>query len=293
VLRAGNVNAPGEIAPRGYLTVLSRGDTRFKDTGSGRLELADRIFSDSPDLAARVIVNRVWDWHFGRPLVPTPSDFGVQGEKPSHPELLDDLAAGFIAHSWSLKWLNTKIMLSAAYQQQSKPREDALAIDPTNVLLWRMNPQRLDVESYRDSLLRAAGRLDDRLYGMSDDLQSESFMRRTIYGRVSRITPSTLLRLYDFPDPNQTSPGRDVTTTSLQQLFVMNSAFMLRLGGALADAVRKDETYVLKVRDLYRKVLSRDPTAQELAEGRTYLTEGTVERFAQILLSTNEEIFSR
>ena len=293
VLRAGNVNAPGEIAPRGYLTVLSSGDPRFREKGSGRLELADRIFSDSPALAARVIVNRVWDWHFGRPLVPTPSDFGVQGEKASHPELLDDLAARFIAHGWSLKWLNKEIMMSAAYQQQSKPRADGNAADPTNVLLWRMNPRRLDVESYRDSLLRAAGRLDDKLYGVSDDLQNESFTRRTIYGRVSRNNTSTLLRLYDFPDANQTSPGRDVTTTSLQQLFVMNSAFMQRLGDALADAVRKDETYTLKIRDLYRKVLSRDPSVEELAEGRKYLTEGTVERFAQILLSTNEEIFSR
>jgi hypothetical protein len=293
VLRGGNVNSPGETAPRGYLTVLSPGDTRFTDKGSGRLELGDRIFSDSPSLAARVIVNRVWDWHFGRPLVATPSDFGIQGERPSHPELLDDLAARFIAHGWSLKWLNKEIMMSAAYQQQSKPRPDGDALDPTNLLLWRMNPRRLDVESYRDSLLRAAGRLDERLYGVSDDLQAEGFVRRTIYGRVSRSNPSTLLRLYDFPDPNQTSPGRDSTTTSLQQLFVMNSAFMRNLGGALADAVRKDETYALKVRDLYRKALSRDPTMEELAEGRKYLTEGTVERFAQILLSTNEEIFWR
>jgi hypothetical protein len=101
IFRAGNVAAPGLIVPRGYLTVLSRGDTAFTDPGSGRLELADRIFSDSPGLAARVIVNRVWDWHFGRPLVPTTSDFGVQGDKPSHPELLDDLAARFVAHGWS------------------------------------------------------------------------------------------------------------------------------------------------------------------------------------------------
>ncbi len=292
VLRVANVNAPGEIAPRGYLTVLSRGDTAFYDTGSGRLEFANRIFSDSPGLAARVMVNRVWDWHFGRPLVATPSDFGVQGERPSHPELLDDLAARFIAHGWSLKWLHKDIMMSAAYQQTSQPRADAEAIDPTNVLVWRMNPQRLDVESYRDSLLRAAGRLDEALYGVSNDLQSETFVRRTIYGRVSRNNTATLLRLYDFPDANQTSPGRDLTTTSLQQLFVMNSAFMRGLGVALAESVRPDESYALKVRNLYRRALSRDPTAAELAEGRAYLTRGTVERFAQILLSTNEKIFS-
>ena len=292
VLRVANVNAPGEIAPRGYLTVLSRGDPRFAEPGSGRLEFANRIFSDSPGLAARVIVNRVWDWHFGRPLVATPSDFGVQGEKPSHPELLDDLAARLIVHGWSLKWLNKEIMLSAAYQQKSQPRADGDAIDPANVLVWRMNPQRLDVESYRDSLLRAAGRLDDSVYGVSNDLQSETFVRRTIYGRVSRNNTATLLRLYDFPDANQTSPGRDLTTTSLQQLFVMNSAFMRTLGDALAERVRPDETYALKVRHLYRLALSRDPTPTELEEGRTYLTKGTVERFGQILLSTNEKIFT-
>ena len=215
----------------------------------------------------------------------------MQGEKPSHPELLDDLSARFIASGWSLKWLNKEIMLSAAYRQSSTPRADADAVDPLNALVWRMNPRRLDIESYRDSLLRSAGLLDETLYGVSDDLQGEDFKRRTIYGRVSRANTSMLLRLYDFPDANQTSPGRDLTTTSLQQLFVMNSAFVHSLGAALADAVRGDETYELKVRNLYRRVLSRDPTASELSEGRAYLTQGTVERFAEILLSTNEEIF--
>ncbi|MEJ7608549.1 MAG: DUF1553 domain-containing protein [Bryobacteraceae bacterium] len=103
------------------------------------------------------MVNRVWDWHFGRPLAPTPSDFGVQGEKPSHPELLTDLAARFVAHGWSLKWLNREIMTSAAYQQSSKPRADLVTADPTNILMWRMSPRRMDIESYRDTL-RASGR---------------------------------------------------------------------------------------------------------------------------------------
>ncbi len=136
------------------------------------MELGDKIFSDGAPLIARVIVNRVWGWHFGRPLAPTPSDFGVQGEKPSHPKLLDDLAARFIAHGWSLKWLNREIMLSSAYRQSSKPRADGESADTTNVLLWRMNPRRLDIESYRDTLLRSAGRLTDKMYGPSEDLDS-------------------------------------------------------------------------------------------------------------------------
>ncbi|HTV17737.1 MAG TPA: PSD1 and planctomycete cytochrome C domain-containing protein [Polyangiaceae bacterium] len=291
ILKGGNVGAPGEVVPRGYVTVLSNGDTRFQENGSGRLELAQRIFSDSGALAARVIVNRVWDWHFGRPLVGTPSDFGTQGEKPSHPELLDDLAARFVAHGWSLKWLHKAILLSATYRQHSRPRPEAEAVDPSNALYWRMNPRRLDAESYRDSLLRAAGRLDPTLFGKSGSLQDEQFARRTLYGRVSRADPSGYLRLYDFPDANQTNPGRDLTTTSLQQLFVMNGAFLQRQATALGEGLRPLETYAQKVGELYRRVLARDPSADEVAEARAYLKQGSIERLAQILLSTNEEIF--
>ena len=119
---------PAPWRPAQFLTVLSKGDTTFKQ-GSGRLELADDIFTQGGPLAARVIVNRVWGWHFGKPLVATESDFGAQGEKPTHPELLDDLAARFIANGWSLKWLHREIMLSAAYRQSSHPRADGLAAD--------------------------------------------------------------------------------------------------------------------------------------------------------------------
>ena len=118
------------------------------------------MFTDSAALAARVIVNRAWAWHFGRPLVGTPSDFGTQGEKPTHPELLEDLSARFIAHGWSIKWLNREIMLSAAYRQSSHSRPESPEydqVDQTNSLLWRMNPRRLDVESYRDSILARGG----------------------------------------------------------------------------------------------------------------------------------------
>ena len=166
VFKAGNYAAPGEIVPRGFPAVLAKGDTRFKQ-GSGRLELAERIFSDTPGLAARVIVNRAWGWHFGRPLVATPSDFGTQGDKPTHPELLDDLAARFIEHGWSLKWLSKEIMLSAVYQQSSNPREDGLKADEANALLWRQNPRRLDAEAYRDTLVRSAGMLNEEMGGLS------------------------------------------------------------------------------------------------------------------------------
>src|SRR5207245_8036512 len=148
---------------------LSTGDVRFAQ-GSGRLELAQKIFSDAQALAARVIVNRVWSWHFGTGLVTTPSDFGTQGEKPTHPELLDDLAARFIVHGWSLKWLHREIMLSAAYTQASNPRPDGVQAVPANRLLWRMNPRRLDIEAYRDSILQSTGSLDPEIGGPSADL---------------------------------------------------------------------------------------------------------------------------
>jgi hypothetical protein len=170
------------------------------------------------------------------PLVATPSDFGDRGAKPSHPELLDDLAARFIANGWSLKWLHREIMLSAAYRQSSKPRTDAAEIDAANQSLWRMNPRRLDAEAYRDSLLQAAGLLKLEMYGPSLDLDALDNMRRTVYGRINRGRTSDILRLYDFPNPFQHSPARATTITPLQELFVLNSPFMKQLSSALAKA---------------------------------------------------------
>lgn len=294
VLQHGNVGSPGDIVPRHFPTVLANktagGDPNFK-IGSGRLELAERMFADSAPLAARVIVNRVWAWHFGRPLVGTPSDFGTQGERPTHPELLDDLAARFIAQGWSMKWLNREIMLSAAYQQSSRSRPEGEKADQANALLWRMNPRRLDVESYRDSILQAAGTLNEQMYGPSEDVDRATSVRRTVYGRVSRVRLSNLLKLYDFPDPVQTSPGREPTTTSLQQLFVMNSAFMQGQAVALVKAVQGEPDNDAKVRALYRRILSRDPSRKELDLAADYLGAGTLEQYAQALLATNEEIF--
>jgi hypothetical protein len=290
VLPNGNVTTPGEIVPRRFLTVLSEDDTKFKQ-GSGRAELAERIFSDGSPLAARVMVNRVWGWHFGKPLVATPSDFGVQGEKPTHPALLDDLAARFIAHGWSLKWLHREIMLSAAYRQASQPRPEAAAVDPQNALVWRMNPRRMDVESYRDSLLRAAGKLSEEMYGPSEEVDAPGNNRRTVYARVSRSRLNNLLKQYDFPDPVQTADGRDLTTTSLQQLFMMNSAFIEELADGLAESVAHEPDTAAKARGLFRKILSRDPNAEELDLAQSYMDEGSISQYAQILLSTNEKIF--
>jgi hypothetical protein len=290
LLKAGNYAAPGEIVPRGFPSVLAKGDPAVKQ-GSGRMDLANRIFSDAPGLAARVIVNRVWGWHFGRPLVATPSDFGTQGDKPTHPQLLDDLAARFIEHGWSLKWLNKEIMLSAVYQQSSSPREDGVKADEANASLWRQNPRRLDAEAYRDTLVRSAGLLDEQMGGVSGDLDSETFYRRAIYGRISRARAPQVLALFDFPEATQTAPDRDVTTTTLQQIFLMNSEFIQGLADAAAKTAAAATGEAEQIAMLYRRILARDPTGAEVKSALEYLRTGTLQRYAQVLLATNEEIF--
>jgi hypothetical protein len=290
ILPHANVANPGPVAPRQFLTVLSKGDTTFKQ-GSGRLEFADDIFSQSGPLAARVIVNRVWGWHFGKPLVATESDLGVQGDKPTHPELLDDLSARFIASGWSLKWLHREIMLSAAYRQASNPRPEGLAADPINALLWRMNPRRLDVEAYRDNLLQVSADLAGKAPSLSLDLDAADNHSRTVYGRVSRGRLNNLLALYDFPDPMMTAPRRELTISPLQQLFVMNSPFMQERAGNLVNRVNDAPDLPAKVRGIYRYAVERDPTPKELDTALSYLNKATLAQFAQALLASNEVIF--
>lgn len=291
ILPHGNVATPGSVAPRQFLTVLSKGDTTFKQ-GSGRLEFANDIFTQSGPLAARVIVNRVWGWHFGRPLVATESDFGVQGDKPTHPELLDDLSARFLANGMSLKWLHREIMLSATYRQSSHPRNDGLAADATNSLIWRMNPRRLDVEAYRDNLLEVSGDLkDDEIASLSFDLDAPENHLRTVYGRVARGRLNTVLALFDFPDPMMTAPRRELTISPLQQLFVLNSPFMEERASDLVKRVDSQSEASSKIRDMYRDALDRNPTPKEIDRALSYLDKGTLTQFAQALLASNEVIF--
>ena len=290
ILPHANVSSPGLIVPRQFLTVLSKGDTTFKQ-GSGRLEFANDVFTQSGPLAARVIVNRVWGWHFGKPLVATESDFGAQGDKPTHPDLLTDLAARFIANGQSLKWLHREIMLSAAYRQASHPRADGRAADPTNTLLWRMNPRRLDIEAYRDNLLQVSGDLNNKVPELSFDLDLADNHFRTVYGRVSRGRLNTVLALYDFPDPIMTAPQRELTTSPLQQLFVMNSPFMQERAVSLLKQTDVIPEVPAKIRTLYRNSLNRNPTPKELDAALTYLDKGTLVQFAQALLASNEVIF--
>ena len=287
--RGGNLGTPGETASRGFPIVLTKTDPDFTN-GSGRLELGEKIFTDAAPLSARVIVNRVWGWHFDKHLVGTPSDFGIQGLAPSHPELLEDLSARFIASGWSLKWLHREVMLSATYRQSSHPQPGAMDIDPTNTYLWRMNPRRMDIEAYRDSLLQAAGKLDLTLYGPSESIDDVN--RRTVYSSISRgRSTADVMKLYDVPAPMAHIPMRQPTLNPLQALFVMNSPFVQALAKELADQVAGETASAAKIQTLYRKVFSRNATADEVALGVEYLSKADPVRYVQALLSTNEVIF--
>ncbi len=267
----GNVTSPGEIVPRRFLSVFGPAEPEPFVQGSGRLELAEKIVSDAGPLAARVWVNRVWGWHFGRHLVRTPSDFGTQGQKPTHPDLLEDLAARFVANGWSLKWLHREIMLSATYRQASRQRAEPNANDPTNRWIWRMNPRRLDIEAWRDSVLHASGELNLAMGGPSAEVDSPDLLRRSVYARISRGRLHPVLQLYDFPVPTQHIPQRQVTTSPLQQLFVLNSGWMQARGRHLAESVASIEPSQERVAALYRQVLGRDPSAEERTLAIDYL----------------------
>jgi hypothetical protein len=269
----GSATNVGQTVPRHFLTALSHGGTPQPLTeGSGRLQLARAIASRDNPLTARVLVNRVWLYHFGKGIVRTPSDFGTRCDPPTHPELLDWLALRFMDSGWSIKKLHRQVLLSAAYQQSDDDNPAARAVDPDNLLLWRMNRQRLDFESTRDSLLAVAGTLDDRLGGRSGNLADPADARRTIYGTIDRQNLPSLFRAFDFASPDTTSPQRFTTTVPQQALYFMNSPFVIRQAKALAarpDVGPADPE--ARVRLLYRTLFARDATPEEISTGLQYV----------------------
>lgn len=293
----GNPASPGPVVPRRFLTVLSPGTPRPFTKGSGRLELAQAIVGDAAPLTARVIVNRVWKHHFGRGLVETPSDFGAQGDRPSHPALLDHLAARFITNGWSLRWLHREIVLSATYQQASVASKKHLAADPDNRFLGRMSRRRLEVEAWRDAMLAVSGSLDRTIGGPAMDLSDASNRRRTLYGTVKRRELNDLLRLFDFPDPTTHSPSRVPTTTALQQLFTLNSPLVDQQAAALAQRVQRDAPLTdldARIHRIYWLLFGRAPTETQLRLGLDFLATETEElwrQYAQVLLGSNEFMF--
>ena len=202
VFLRGDPERRGERVARRYLSLLSADDAPFRD-GSGRLELARAVVDPRGPLAARVIVNRVWAWHFGRGLVATPSDFGVRSAPPTHPELLDWLAATLIEEGWSLKKLHRRIVLSATWQQANARRDEPMVVDPDGALLWRRERRRLEFEALRDGMLAVAGRLDRTMGGepVATAPDDSGHTRRTVYGIVDRELLPGVLRVFDFPSP--------------------------------------------------------------------------------------------
>ncbi|MCA9117057.1 MAG: DUF1553 domain-containing protein, partial [Planctomycetaceae bacterium] len=295
----GNPARQGEQAPRQFLRILAGEDREPYSTGSGRLELARDIASPDNPLTARVIVNRVWQHHFGRGLVGTPSNFGDLGERPSHPELLDWLAVDFMEHGWSLKHLHRTLMLSATWRQSSDSSPHNAEIDGDNRLLWRMNRRRLDVEAWRDSLLAVSGNLDRSVGGENAPLTGK---RRTVYARISRHDLDELLRLFDFPDANVTSAKRTVTTVPQQQLFVLNSDFVIQQARSLAARLQAEaDNDQARIQLAFRLLFGREPSEAEQQIGQEFLAAAKEDageqkidpwqQYAQALLSLNEFMY--
>ena len=292
----GNVERPGPTAHRRFLKVLSADEPANFRQGSGRLEVADAIVDPNNPLTARVIVNRLWAHTIGQPLVNSPSNFGVFGDTPTHPELLDDLAVRFVKGGWSIKSLVREIVLSATYRQSVHNPKPAAA-DPANMLLWRANRRRLQIEQWRDALLAVSGTLETG-GGPSQDVDAVANHKRTLYSRISRLKLNDLLRLFDYPDANVHAEKRSVTTTPLQKLFVLNNPLMLEQARLFAERVRKDagENEADRVRRAYMLLYARQPEPAELQLGLSYLARPATtlsrwEQYAQVLLASNELLY--
>ena len=270
----GSSSNRGPQVPRRFLACLSAGAPPPFQKGSGRLEMAQAIASPENPLTARVWVNRVWAHLFGSGLVTTTSDFGTRSDPPSHPELLDWLACRFMEQGWSTKWLIREIVLSRVYQQASTDRPDCAERDPENRLLWRANRRRLDLESMRDSLLVAAGRLDKAMGGASVQLTERPFAtRRSVYGFIERQNLPNFFRTFDFAGPDTHAPSRPYTTVPQQALFLMNSPFVLEQAGFLASRGVSDEASDdQRITALFRSAIGREPSSEEREMCQAYVT---------------------
>ena len=268
----GNPHALGEEVQRGFPAILGKtdGEPLPFTQGSGRLELADAVVRHP--LSARVMVNRIWQHHFGRGIVDTPSNFGMMGERPSHPELLDYLANKFVESGWSVKAMHREMMLSSTYQMGYRHSEANANVDPDNRLMWRANFRRLEVEAIRDSLLFVTGTLDERSGGAPQELARADSKKRTIYGRAAR-SPYSLLTLFDYPDPNITSEQREVTNVPLQGLFFLNSDLMQRQADALLGRLGPDPDEAARIRRAYRILFQRDANEKEVRRGLDFLKQ--------------------
>jgi hypothetical protein len=286
----GEAENPGAIVPRQFLEVLSGPNRPPFRNGSGRLQLAQSIANRNNPLTARVLVNRIWQHHFGEGFITSPDDFGNRSAPPSHPELLDYLASRFMEDGWSLKKLHKQIVLSSTYQQSSKNNPGYAEKDPYNRLLWRANVRRLEFEPLRDSILYLGGKLDLTLGGHPVDLSEgtqkpqrrgpaglnrpgdyrlPSAPRRTIYGYIDRADLVEVLNTFDFASPDSAMGKRYETTVPQQALFLMNSPLVIEQVRSVVDRAdfKAQKTGEDRIRYLYELFFQRLPTEEEIHQG--------------------------
>lgn len=306
LLPRGDHLKPGELVPRAYLEVLD--GKPYRTPISGRLELAAEIASAKNPLTARVMVNRVWHWMFGRGIAPTVDNLGRLGEKPTHPELLDFLAARFVEEGWSFKKLIRELALTRTFQMSSDPAPLAREVDPTNELLSHFRVQRLPAEAIRDSLLTVSGGMDDQMYGRPEAADAD---RRSIYLAVRRTSLNPFLQTFDAPKPFTTLGRRDATNVPGQSLTMLNSPFVIDQARKWSRRLVKDGSATAdeRVCAMFAAAFARSPADEEVISAREYLhllaedrkvaadqllaSEPIWQDFAQSLFNLKEFIYLR
>jgi hypothetical protein len=280
----GEQQSKGELVPRRFLAIIAGKDRKPFTQGSGRLELAEAIASKDNPLTARVMVNRIWMHHFGQGFVRTPDDLGVQSEPPSHPALLDYLAAQFVENGWSVKAMHRLIMLSSTYQQSSETNPEYAQRDPDNRLLWRANLRRLDFEAVRDSMLMFTGKLDLAPGGKPVNLTDEPYSnRRSVYGYIDRGDLPELMAQFDFADPDMANSRRTSTIVPQQALFFMNSPMAVDVARKVTSRPEFEEASddAGRVKALYEVLFQRQPRPEEIRFADEFLSSaGAVDQVA-------------
>jgi hypothetical protein len=316
LLRRGELNNPGDEVLPGFPVILSA-DHRAapavikKQTSSSgrRTALANWITSPDNPLTARVLVNRLWQHHFGRGIVATANDFGFRGERPTHPELLDWLATEFVASGWSIKHVHRLMLLSATYQQAVAANPQSTAKDPTNALFGRMNRFRLEGEIIRDALLAASGRLHDKMGGPGvfppiPDSATEGakgwktsanpvdHVRRSVYIFARRNLRFPFLEAFDLPDSNLSCPKRERSTTAPQALALLNAEDVVAAAKALAMRVTQEkQDSADRIVLAYRLVLGRQPSDEEMRLARQFLETSPLTELCRALFNVNEFVY--
>lgn len=280
----------GEKVPRRFLRVISgENQPPIGSQSSGRLELAQWLTTKDHPLTGRVMVNRIWRWHFGRGIVPSVDNFGRLGEKPLNQPLLDWLALRFVEDGWSIKAMHRLILLSNTYQMSSEFNQQAAEVDPENTLLWRANRQRLEAEEIRDAIMAVSGRLEltmggslmnykDRQYVANTSRRGDIDYDRTIravYIPVIRSSMYEVFRAFDLPDPSTPNGDRDSTVVAPQALFMMNGSVVLRHSRKMAESLLAQTNLddAGRIRDAYERALARPPSASEIDRALTFVAQ--------------------